>query len=136
MNATAILIGSGLALAVAAFARVFGLDRDRAFYPVVLIVVASYYVLFAVMAGGDDLAAEFAAFAMFAAAAIAGFRLSLWIAAAGLAAHGVFDFLRVGLIEGRGVPTWWPDFCFAYDVVAGAVLATMLFAERRRRAPR
>lgn len=38
----ATLIGLGLAVAVAIFARIAGFDRDRAFYPTVLIVVASY----------------------------------------------------------------------------------------------
>lgn len=45
-------IGSLLSLVVSVFARSVGLDRDRAFYPTVLIVTASYYVLFAVM--GND----------------------------------------------------------------------------------
>ena len=44
-------IGSVLAFIVAVFARLVGLDRDRAFYPTVLIVIASTYVLFAVMGG-------------------------------------------------------------------------------------
>ncbi len=43
------LIGVILSLAVAGSATVIGLDRERAFYPTVLIVIASYYVLFAVM---------------------------------------------------------------------------------------
>ena len=42
------LIGVLLALAVAGLATVVGLDRGRAFYPTVLIVIATYYVLFAV----------------------------------------------------------------------------------------
>ena len=36
------LIGVTLTLAVAAFAAVVGFDRERAFYPTVLIVIASY----------------------------------------------------------------------------------------------
>ena len=44
-------IGIGLALVVSVFARSVGLDRDRALYPTVLVVIASYYVLFAVMGG-------------------------------------------------------------------------------------
>jgi hypothetical protein len=40
------LIGVILTLAVAAFAAVIGFDRERAFYPTVLIVIASYYALF------------------------------------------------------------------------------------------
>ena len=43
------LIGLILSLAVAGFAAVIGFDRERAFYPTVLIVIASYYVLFATM---------------------------------------------------------------------------------------
>ena len=44
------VVGAVLAPLVSGFARLVGLDRDRAFYPTVLIVVALYYVLFAVMA--------------------------------------------------------------------------------------
>ena len=47
----AALVGVVLALAVGLFARVVGLDRDRAFYPTVLAVIASLYNLFAVMGG-------------------------------------------------------------------------------------
>ena len=45
------LIGVALAAAVAGLATVVGFDRDRSFGPTILIVVASYYVLFAVMGG-------------------------------------------------------------------------------------
>ena len=43
------LIGVILTLAVATFASVVGFDRERAFYSTVLIVIASYYALFAVI---------------------------------------------------------------------------------------
>lgn len=119
--------GIALAVLVTIFARLSGLDRDRAFYPVVLIVVASYYGLFAAI-GGDrsDLGAEAPGFLLFAAAAVIGFRTSLWITAAALAGHGVFDFFHHGLVANDGVPTWWPAFCLAYDVAAGACLALLL----------
>ncbi len=42
-------IGLILAVAVAGSAIAIGLDRERTFYPTVLMVIASYYVLFAVM---------------------------------------------------------------------------------------
>jgi hypothetical protein len=45
------LAGVVLALIVSVYATVVDFDRDRAFYPTVLVVVASYYVLFAVMGG-------------------------------------------------------------------------------------
>lgn len=42
------LIGVALAVVVCAFATLAGFDRDRVFYPTLVPVVASYYVLFAV----------------------------------------------------------------------------------------
>ena len=127
-----LLIGIGLAIAVAAFARLVGFDREKLFYPFVLVIVGSYYVLFAVIAGGGPgLVPELAFFALFAAAAALGFRGSLWIVVAGLAAHGVFDFVRPLLLAGPGVPTWWPAFCAGYDVAAAALLALLLTVGRK-----
>jgi hypothetical protein len=45
------VIGLILSLAVAGFAALIGFDRERAFYPTGLIVIAAYYVLFAAMGG-------------------------------------------------------------------------------------
>ena len=45
------IVGIILSVVVAVVMRYVGFDRDRAFYPTVLIVIASYYVLFAVMGG-------------------------------------------------------------------------------------
>jgi len=122
-----VIWGLTLAVAVTIFARLSGLDRDRAFYPLVLIVVASYYDLFAAMGGTrSDLIEEFVAFALFAGAAVIGFRTSLWIVAAGLAAHGVFDFFHHEIVSNGGVPSWWPAFCLSYDVAAAGCLAILL----------
>jgi len=127
------LFGVTLALVVAIFARIIGFDRDRAFYPVVLIVIASYYALFAVMGGSRaELGAESIALGLFATAAVVGFRTSLWIAVAALAMHGVFDFFHPSLLAGRGGPLWWPTFCLSFDLAAAAGLAALLLAERRR----
>jgi hypothetical protein len=129
------LVGIGLAVTVAALARLVGFDRDRAFYPVVLTVIASYYVLFAVMAGEKaGLWIELVVFALFAAAAILGFRISLWIVVAGLAMHGVFDFARDPLLSGNGVPAWWPTFCLGYDLSAALALVAILLSGSRRSA--
>ena len=43
------LVAVILGLAVGGFASTSGFDRDRAFYPTVLVVVGSYYPLFAVI---------------------------------------------------------------------------------------
>ena len=128
-------VGAALALGVGLFATLVGLDRDRAFYPTVLIVVGSYYVLFAVMAGSvSALVPEILALSLFAGLAAVGFRKSLWLVVLGLAGHGLFDFLRGGLIANPGVPAWWPKFCFAYDLVAAAYLAWRLIRPAGRNA--
>ena len=42
------LIGVGIAAVVCAFATLVGFDRDRVFYPTLVTVIATYYILFAV----------------------------------------------------------------------------------------
>lgn len=125
------LIGAVLALAVGLSATFFGLDRDRAFYPTVMMVVASYYALFAVMGGSAHaLAAESVVIVAFLGASVAGFRTSLWLVVAALAAHGVFDFIHGQMIANPGVPVWWPAFCLSFDLVAAAYLAWLLLRSR------
>jgi hypothetical protein len=127
MPAVEYVTGLILSFAVAVFAAVVGLDRDRAFYPTVLIVIASYYVLFAVMgASGPTLAIEIAVACAFALIAILGFKRNLWLVAAALIGHGAFDFVHHRLIENPGVPQWWPGFCLAFDVILGGWLAARL----------
>jgi len=104
-----------------------GFDRDRAFYPTVLIVIASYYVLFAVMSGSvETVLLESVVMALFAVASVAGFKGSAWIVVAGLAGHGAQDAVHSYIIENAGVPAWWPAWCFAYDVGAACALGWIL----------
>src|SRR5437588_30212 len=118
------VVGIVLSLGVAMFARRVGLDRDRAFYPTVLIVVASYYVLFALISGSTQaLLTELILMAAFLTAAVMGFKSSPWIVVTALVGHGVLDAVHGRVIENPGVPPWWPAFCFAYDVGAAAGLA-------------
>jgi hypothetical protein len=125
------LIGVFLAVAVALFAHAVGFDRGKVFYAVVLIIVGHYYVLFAVMGGGSGLLVELLFFALFAALAVIGFWTSMWVVVFGLAGHGLFDFMRHGPVPSSEVPSWWPGFCGAYDVVAAAGLAVILLLQRR-----
>jgi len=126
-------IGASLAVLIGLFATLVGLDQERAFYPTVLCVVASYYALFAVMGGSlQALATECIAIVVFLGLSVAGFRRSLWFAVAGLAGHGAFDFVHGELIANPGMPLWWPQFCGAYDVVAAAYLAWLLSRSRLR----
>jgi hypothetical protein len=121
------VIGIVLSAVVGMFARYVGFDRDRAFYPTVMIVIASYYVLFAAMSGSvEAVAIESVVMTLFAAAAVAGFKSSAWIVVVALAGHGVFDAVHGRVIENAGVPAWWPAWCLAYDVGAAAGLAWLL----------
>ncbi len=121
------LIGLILSIAVAGFAAVVGLDRERGFYPPVVIVIASYYVLFAVMgASGRTLVIEILVACGFLLFAVLGFKMNLWFAVAAIIGHGVFDFVHHWLIENPGVPHWWPGFCLTFDVFFGAWLAVRL----------
>ena len=118
------VIGFSLALIVGGYATAMRLDRDRAFYPTVLIVVAAYYVLFAIMGGtGRTIVIESLIAGSFAIAASVGFRLNLWLVCAALAAHGLLDVVHGRFVENPGVPSWWPAWCLAYDVAAAGYLA-------------
>jgi hypothetical protein len=127
------LIGSILSLAVAGFAAAIGFDRERAFYPTVLIVIGSYYVLFAAMgAFRRTLIIESATASGFLLVAVLGFRRSLWLVVAALVGHGVFDFVHHFFIDNPGVPHWWPGFCLAFDVLVGAFLTVRLIRHPER----
>lgn len=117
------VVGLLLAATVVLSASRIGLDRDRAFYPTVLMVIASYYALFAVMAGSfRALALEATPIAIFVGLAIVGFKRSPWFLVAGLLAHAAFDFTHSNIIENAGVPSWWPGFCSTVDATVGAHL--------------
>ncbi len=122
-----VVIGLVLALAIVALGRLSGLDRDRALYPVALIVIAAYYVLFATMGGPQALRSELIAASVFVVVAVVGFRTSLWWAAAGIAGHGIFDWLvHPRLIANPGMPAFWPAFCGSIDVALGVLIAILL----------
>jgi len=121
------VIGIVLSVGVAAFARCVGFDRDRAFYPTVLMVIASSYVLFAAMSDTiQTVLLESVVMTVFAIAAVVGFKSSAWIVVAALAGHGVFDAVHGHLLENSGVPVWWPAFCLAYDLGAAGSLAWLI----------
>jgi hypothetical protein len=125
------LAGIVLALAVAGLATLIGLDRGRAFYPTVLVVIASYYVLFAVMGDSSHaLVMETVVMAGFVVVAVIGFKRNLWLVVAALAGHGVFDFFHAHVVANPGVPAWWPGFCLTFDITVAAYLAWLLGRSR------
>ena len=133
----AYLIGIGLALAILLSVRLVGLDRDRGFYPTVMIVIALLYGLFAVMGGSmRALGLESVAMAGFIFVTILGFKRNLWWVVGALFAHGVYDFFHGHLFINPGVPAWWPQFCSAFDVVAAAFLAGLIRLAKTPAKPR
>ncbi len=102
-----------------------------------LIVIALYYVLFGAMTGSPRvIMQESLLAAAFIAAASVGFKRSLWLVAAGLAAHGLQDAFHARLVVNPGVPAWWPAFCATYDLAAAAVLAWLLLRRASAVVPR
>jgi hypothetical protein len=126
------VIGAVLALAAAGTATAIGFDRERVFYPTLLIVIATYYVLFAAtgysMRNSSEqvVLLESLVAAGFLLVAFLAFKISLWLAVAGFIGHGIFDFVHDHFVNNPGVPPWWPGFCLAFDVVAGGFLAVLL----------
>ena len=128
-----VAVGLVLALLVGVFGTATGLDRDRAFYPVITIIVATYYILFAVVGEASQaLWPEMMIAGAFIIAAVVGFRRSLWIVVAALATHGILDLIHGSVVSNPGVPDSWPGFCMGYDVAAALYLAGLLKSGRIR----
>jgi len=126
------LIGLKLAAATVCLATGVGLARERSFYPTVLIVIGSYYVLFAAMAASRrTLVVESVVAGIFLLFAVIGFKRNLWFVVVALIGHGMFDFVHHFFIDNPGVPHWWPGFCLAFDALLGAFLAVRLIRHPR-----
>lgn len=124
-------VGVVLGLGVCGLGTVAGLERDRAFYPVMMIVIASYYALFAILGGdGHALAVEIAIAMVFVCLAVIGFRTSLWIVAAAILGHAGLDLVHGHVVTNAGVPAWWPMFCASIDAFAAFYLAWRLRSRR------
>ncbi len=128
-------IGAILALGTNSMASLVRFDRDRNFYPVVVIVIASYYSLFAAMGGSSEaLLLDSAIAVVFTLVAIIGFRTNSWLIVAALAGHGALDLVHHQIVSNAGVPEWWPGFCMIFDLTAALYLAASLVM-RSHKAP-
>jgi hypothetical protein len=115
-----IVVGVLLAIAIAALAKFTRSDEERSFYSTVLVIIASYYVLFAVLSGSSHaLVWELVIAVVFSTVAIIGALFLPTLVGTGIIAHGLFDLVHDILIENSGVPTWWPTFCGSLDVLLG-----------------
>lgn len=123
--------GVVIALVVSLLATLVGFDRERTFYPIVMVVIASYYVLFAVIGGSiETVLLELTVMFAFIGVAVLGFKRNLWLVVAALFAHGIFDFFHGHFISNPGVPFWWPMFCLTYDIAAAVYLSWLLRRSR------
>lgn len=130
------IVGGLLALVTCIAVTLIGFDRSRSFYPVIMIVIASYYCLFAVIGGSRTaLWYDLAIALLFAGVAVIGFRTTQWLVVAALAAHGGMDLVHHHLVANAGVPSWWPGFCAAFDVIAAGYLAFNLLRREDLRRP-
>ena len=121
------IVGITLALFICAAAAGLSMDRDRVFDPAILMVTATYYVLFAVIDGGREvLWSEMAIAAVFIGFAVAGFKRNPWLVVVALVAHGVMDVFHDALVHNAGVPSGWPGFCMTFDVTASVLVACVL----------
>ena len=127
------VVGLVLALAIGVFATTVGLDRDRAFYPTVMMVIALIYVLYAAIGGSTRaLVLDSLVGTVFLVLATVGFKRSLWLVVAALAGHGALDSVHFAVISNPGVPPFWPAFCSAYDLAAAGYLAWLIKSGRVR----
>lgn len=123
-------VGVVLGLGACGLGTVAGFERDRAFYPVMMIVIASYYDLFAVLGDGSALGAEMAISTVFVCLALIGFRTNLWIVAGALLGHAGLDVVHGHVVTNAGVPGWWPMFCASINAVAALYLAWRLLSRQ------
>ena len=115
-----VVIGVLLAVGIAALAKFIRFDQDRSFYSTVLVIIASYYVLFAVLDGsGYALVWELVIVVAFSTVAIIGALFLPTLVGIGIIAHGLFDLVHDVIIENPGVPAWWPSFCGSVDIFLG-----------------
>jgi hypothetical protein len=115
-----VVVGVLLAGGIAALAKFTRFDEDRSFYSTVLVIIAAYYVLFAVLGGSRHaLVWELVIAVAFSTVAIVGALFLPTLVGAGIIAHGLFDLVHDAIIENSGVPTWWPSFCGSIDVLLG-----------------
>ena len=121
-----VVVGVLLAVGIAALAKFTRFDEDRSFYSTVLVIIASYYVLFAVLGGSSHaLVWELVIAVVFSTVAIIGALFLPTLVGAGIIAHGLFDLVHDIIIENSGVPTWWPTFCGSFDVLLGLWVITL-----------
>ena len=115
-------IGVALAFAIYGMLATTGLTRNRGVLAVLLVAIASYYLVFSFDHGHPgELLWHSLAFAAFLIMAALGLRQGVTLIALGLIAHGLFDIALVPLFS-TSAPDWWAGFCAGVDIALGGMI--------------
>ncbi len=96
-------------------------------YSLGLLILPSLYALFALQAGEQTVAVKEMIYGVpYVVAglvfAFVNVRQSAVVVGAFWLLHGLYDLVHSQLITNTGVPSWYPIWCFAVDVVVGSYL--------------
>ncbi|MDE3741102.1 hypothetical protein [Maribacter polysaccharolyticus] len=128
-----LLIGIVLGFLTVFAGKVTGFEIDRSFYPVMLIVIALYYVLFAFQSSDKvEILFEVAIALLFSALAVWGHRKGLIIVVLGLVLHGIYDLVQSNIELSTDPPEWWTMFCLGYDFTLAMGLTVTTYTFRKR----
>ncbi|GFD72678.1 hypothetical protein MHM83_04870 [Tenacibaculum sp. Mcav3-52] len=115
-----LIIGILLGFFIVLLAMKTGFDKDSSFYPVLLIVIAFYYVLFALQANNTyEIIFETSIAFLFSIIAILGHHKHIKIVGIALILHGIYDLFQGNIVFSTNPPQWWPLFCLGVDITLG-----------------
>ena len=115
-------IGVVLAIAIYGMLAITGLTRNRGALAILLVAIASYYLVFSFDHGHpSELFWHSIAVAAFVGLAALGLHRGTAIIAIGLIAHGLFDIAIVPLFS-ASAPDWWAAFCAGVDITLGGLI--------------
>ncbi len=137
MNIYALAIGAVVAVFVVLGFNAWGLEKTRWAYPVLLATFPINYWVFAIYAADSAaLLKEILAGTVFLAVAYTAYKVrsfvTLLLLAVGYVLHAAYDFYHGLFFVNAGAPTWWPEFCGSFDVLAGAYIAYLAFSSPRK----
>ena len=127
----AIFIGLCLALFIILAGKYSRFDRDTSYFPVLLIVIASYYVLFAIMQN-QSIVFELMVASCFLFLAVFCAKKAPIVIGIALIMHGLYDILHVFVLKHQVAPHWWGEFCASVDIVLGIWVIYLKRSEQTR----
>lgn len=120
------LICAGMTIVVHLF---FGRDVSILAAAILLAMIASIYVGFAIIDGRSSaIAIEATGALAFALAALGGVLVTPWFLVAALAGHALWDMLHHRPGRLAATPGWYVPYCAVYDLIAALGLAVLWYA--------